>query len=84
MTWTRLDDGWTDQQVFDAIPYEIRWHYLSMIQFCSRTARYDGIVREEDARRCSDVSDPDIANTTLVAAGLLAKVAGALGTCQGE
>ncbi len=58
MTWSRLDDGWTDWPALAALTYESRWHYLSMIQFCSRTGRYDGMVRAGDALRCSDVPDP--------------------------
>lgn len=78
MTWTRLDDGWTDWPVLAELPFDVRWHYLSLIQFCSRTGRYDGAVREPDARRCSDVPDPVAANAALVAAGLLAADPGGL------
>lgn len=72
MTWTRLDDGWTDLPVFESLPYEARWHYLALLQFCSRTSRYDGIVRGADARRCSDVDKPAEAMMTLTDAGLVA------------
>lgn len=71
MTWTRLDDGWTDRPVFDQIPYDIRWHYLALVQFCSRNSRYDGRIRAVDARRCSDVDDPATALAVLAAAGLI-------------
>jgi hypothetical protein len=71
MSWTRLDDGWTDRPIFEQLPYDVRWHYLALVQFCSRTSRYDGIVRAADARRCSDVPDPAAATTALVNAGLL-------------
>ncbi len=71
MTWTRLDDGWTDRPILEPLSYEARWHYLALIQFCSRTSRYDGFVRTSDARRCSDVPDPVAANTSLLARGLL-------------
>jgi len=71
VTWTRLDDTWVDSPLFESLPYETRWHYLAMLQFCSRTSRYDGIVRGSDARRCSDVPDPVAALMTLTAAGLL-------------
>jgi hypothetical protein len=71
VTWTRLDDGWTDDVRLEQLPHDVRWHYLSLIQFCSRTARYDGDLRRADARRCSDVEDPDSANAQLVAAGFL-------------
>ena len=71
MSWTRLDDGWTDRPILEQLPYEVRWHYLALVQFCSRTGRYDGLVRAADARRCSDVPDPITANDTLVNVGLL-------------
>ncbi|RZT87436.1 hypothetical protein EV383_4360 [Pseudonocardia sediminis] len=71
MTWTRLDDGWTDRPVFDDVPYDCRWHYLCLVQFCSRTSRYDGKIRAADARRCSDLPDPVTAMSVLAAAGLI-------------
>lgn len=71
MSWTRLDDGWTDRPVLAGLPYDVRWHYLALVQFCSRTSRYDGLVRGADARRCSDVIDPAGALQTLVDHGLL-------------
>lgn len=71
MTWTRLDDGWTDLPRFEDVTYEHRWHYLALIQWCSRTDRYDGHVRAADARRCSDVPDPAAALVALTAVGLL-------------
>lgn len=71
MTWTRLDDGWTDRPILAQLPYEVRWHYLALIQFCSRTGRYDGRLRVGDARRCSDVDDPDAATEALTDVGLL-------------
>lgn len=72
MTWTRLDDGWTDRLIFEDLPYDVRWHYLAMVQFCSRTSRYDGFVRASDARRCSDVPDPAAALVALHNVGLVA------------
>lgn len=78
MSWTRLDDRWTDRKELSAVSYEIRWHYLAMIQFCSRTDRIDGYLRLADARRCSDVEDADGAHTALVALGLVERVDGGL------
>lgn len=72
MTWTRLDDGFTDRPVLDGLPYDVRWHYLSLIGLCSRTGRFDGYVPASAARRCSDVPDPAAALAALVAVGLLA------------
>jgi hypothetical protein len=78
MTWTRLDDRWTEQPVFESLSYETRWHYLAMIQFCSRTDRIDGLLTIKDARRCSDVDDPARAIQDLLDVGLLEPVAGRL------
>lgn len=72
MTWTRLDDGWTDRPILEQLPYDVRWHYLTLVQFCSRTSRYDGLVRAADARRCSDVPEPEQALKWLNDVGLLA------------
>lgn len=71
MSWTRLDDTWTDLPELSALDHQVRWHYLAMIQFCSRTKRFDGILRLADARRCSDVDEPAAAISTLVEAQLL-------------
>lgn len=71
MSWTRLDDRWTDSPELRDLSMEARWHYLCMIQFCSRTATYDGIMRARDARRCSDVDDPAGALAALDGAGLI-------------
>jgi hypothetical protein len=71
MTWTRLDDRWTEQPLLARLSYETRWHYLAMIQFCSRTNRIDGVLTVKDAMRCSDVDDPSRANHELLDAGLL-------------
>ena len=71
MTWTRLDDCWTDQHVLEGLDHATRWHYLAMIQFCSRDSRHDGTMRRGDASRCSDVDDPVAAVDALIAAGLV-------------
>lgn len=76
MTWTRLDDRWSELPVFDEMSFEDRWHYLAMIQRCSRAEAYDGIIRAVDARRCSDHPDPAAAIERLVAAHLVEIVAG--------
>lgn len=76
MTWTRLDDGWTDRPIVEQLPYEVRWHYLALVQYCSRTGRYDGLVRATDARRCSDVPEPADALDQLVDVGLLVATEG--------
>lgn len=71
MSWTRLDDGWTDSTDFADLDHATRWHYLAMIQFCSRTAKYDGRMRHGEALRCSDVDDPNGAISALAAEGLI-------------
>lgn len=71
MTWTRLDDAWTDMPELAALDLAARWHYLAMIQFCSRTERINGVMKRADARRCSDVDDPEAALAVLRSAGLV-------------
>lgn len=71
MTWTRLDDGWTDKPELEDLDFATRWHYLAMIQFCSRNDRDTGIIRAVDARRCSDVPEPARALAQLEQAGLI-------------
>lgn len=77
MTWTRLDDTWGDDSVFDTLDHQTRWHYLMMIQVCSRGERYDGTMRLAKARQCSDVDDATGCIAALVAAGLVENVDGA-------
>ena len=74
MTWTRLDDAFTDDQRLADLDHTDRWHYLAMIQFCSRTQKYDGILRAADARRCSDHPDPNGALFRITGAGLITKL----------
>lgn len=76
MTWTRLDDRWSELPVFEEMSFEDRWHYLAMIQRCSRAEAYDGVIRAVDARRCSDHPDPASAIARLVNAQLVEIVAG--------
>jgi len=65
MSWTKLDDRWTDRPVFESIDHEARWHYLALIQTCSRDSRTDGVLPIGRARRASDVADPDRAHQVL-------------------
>lgn len=71
MSWTKLSDDWTDRADLAGLSFEDRWHYLAMIQLCSRSGRVDGLLRVVDARRCSDHPDPAGAITRLAAAGKL-------------
>ena len=77
MTWTRLDDTWTDKPQLEELDFATRWHYLAMIQFCSRNERHDGLVRNIDARRCSDVPDPARCLAELATANLIRVEGGA-------
>ena len=71
MTWTRLDDGWTDQAALADLSFADRWHYLALIQHCSRTDKLDGVIRGVDARRCSDHPDTASALANLNELGLI-------------
>lgn len=71
MTWTRLDDRWTESPEFDKLGGEISWHYLCMIQYCSRAEKYDGRMPTRRALRCSPAEDPDAALAALEQAGLV-------------
>lgn len=71
MSWTRLDDGWTDDPIINQLPFPDRWHYLAMIQFCSRTRTFDGTMRAIDANRCSDHPDAPGALKLMAALGLV-------------
>lgn len=71
MTWTRLDDSWTDKPQLADLDFATRWHYLAMIQFCCRNDRHDGSLRNSDARRASDHPEPPRALADLANAGLI-------------
>lgn len=65
MSWTRLDDRFTDRTVFEDVDFESRWHYLALVQKCSAEGRWDGVMPLAKARRASDVTDPDKAHAAL-------------------
>jgi hypothetical protein len=71
MSWTRYDDLFTERPEWDGVPYPVRWHYLALVQACSRQRRWDGVLPLAHARRASDVEDPDDCHRLLAAAGLL-------------
>lgn len=71
MSWTRLDDLWTERADIGELTHATRWHLLAMIQRCSRSDLRNGILRTVDARRCSDHPDPAAALAELMAAGLI-------------
>jgi hypothetical protein len=72
VTWTRLDDTWTDKPELEDLDFATRWHYLAMIQFCCRNDRRTGVIRHIDAMRVSDHPVPSRALAELAQAGLLA------------
>lgn len=71
MSWTRLDDLWCERRELADINFADRWHYLAMIQYCSRADLRDGVMRGVDARRCSDHPDPNRALAELSKVGLI-------------
>ena len=77
MTWTRLDDNWLADEAFDGLDVPTMWHYLNMIQFCSRGKRYTGVTPLVHARTCSIVDDPLAAIAALIDAGLVENMDGA-------
>lgn len=74
LSWTRLTDTWVDTPAFYPLAYSTRWHYLAMIQHCSRNSLHDGVMRLVDARRASDVAEPNVEVDTLIAAELVERV----------
>jgi hypothetical protein len=73
MSWTRFDDNWSDRMSQLGLTFQARVHYMSMIQFCSRTNKFDGALRPVDARRASDVDDPDACINALITVGLVTR-----------
>ena len=71
MSWTRYDDLFTERPEFDGLSFEARWHYIALVQACSRSRRWDGQLPIVKARRASDVPDPDQCHEDLSAAGLV-------------
>lgn len=73
MSWTRYDDLFTERPEFDGLSYEARWHYIALVQMCSRARRWDGELPLVRARRASDVPDPDRCHDELEVAGLVTR-----------
>lgn len=73
MSWTKLDDLWSEK-IEEAIGQDIhaRWHYIALIQLCSRLDARDGIISRSKAERCSDLPDTLGAIRKLVEVGLVA------------
>ena len=47
-SWTRLSDDWTDRAELARLSFEDRWHYLALIQMCSRGGHVTGVLRVVD------------------------------------
>jgi hypothetical protein len=71
VTWLSFDDGYTQQRVWEDIPFDTRWHFHALVEKCGATRRYDGRLRWTDALRVSDVPDPQRSMKELIAAGLV-------------
>ncbi|MFI0406629.1 hypothetical protein [Actinomadura sp. 3N508] len=69
MPWLRDSDDYTQRAEWDGVSYEARWHYRAMVEYCSRSHRWDGRLTLEQARRVSDVPDPDTCIAELEAIG---------------
>lgn len=76
MSWTRLDDSWTERPELERIQHDDRWHYLCMIQRCSRTGNREGFLTHAAAQRCSDHPEPRRALAGLQAVGLIKQTDG--------
>jgi hypothetical protein len=71
MAWLRYGDEFTHDRRWDGVPYDARWHYLSLVAACSKAERFDCRIPVRLADRASDVPDPGAATEALVAAGFL-------------
>jgi hypothetical protein len=71
VTWLSFDDDYTDEAVWDGMPYDTRWHYHAFVQKCCSQRRYSGRLPHTVAERCSDVPDPGRCLRELIKAGLL-------------
>ena len=76
MTWTRLDDNWMADEAFDELDIYDRWHYLAMIQFCSRGKRYTGVMPRVEAETCSTAPDKPGILAKLITAKLVKELDG--------
>ena len=82
MSWTKLSDDFADRADLAGLDFADRWHYLAMIQLCSRGGHLSGELRAVDARRASDHPDPEAAIDRLAAVGLLDTVGSSVRVVQ--
>lgn len=71
MTWASIDDRFTNRPMWDAVPYESRWHYLALVARVCGDQRWDGTLPRSLALRASDVPDPDACLRDLAGAGAI-------------
>jgi hypothetical protein len=71
MSWTKIDDLFTEKPEWDGVSYEARWHYLAMVQACSRARRWDGRLPLMRALRASDVAQADACIDELAVVGFV-------------
>ena len=72
MGWLSFDDGYTEESVWDGVPYDTRWQYHAFVEKCCATRRYNGRLSWAMAHRCSDVPEPERCLKELLEMGLLA------------
>lgn len=71
MSWLRYDDRFTEDCRWDTVSHAARWHYIAMVEECSRARTWDGRLPARRARRVSDVEDPDACLKELDDAGFV-------------
>jgi hypothetical protein len=59
VTYSSFPDEYTRLSCWDGVGYESRWHYHALVEECSRSQRYDGVLPRNLALRVSDVPDPN-------------------------
>lgn len=71
MSWTSYGDDFTGRPCWDGVDHATRWHYLALVERCTRDRRWDGLLPLQAALRCSDVPDPEKALATLEFLGMV-------------
>ncbi|WP_242890761.1 hypothetical protein [Actinomadura litoris] len=71
MSWLRFSDTFTRQREWDGVSFEARWHYMALLECCSVGRRWNGRLTISQARRASDVPDPDLCIAELERAGFV-------------
>ena len=84
MSWLRYSDDWTQDRAWDGVSYEARWHLKALIEACSQSRRWDGVVPITRALRVSDVPDPEACLKELNAAGFICVTGNEVGNETGH